>query len=118
MATGKITRKRAPLTTPDGRYIVVRGRLWRTSNPNLDGVERRRLVDALMDARRAVGAARRSKDEAAQKTAHAAVDRAKRGSASEDRSGGLMARPTSIATWRATHPTLNGLRRRTDWLEP
>ena len=78
MATGKITRKRAPLTTPDGRYIVVRGRLWRTSNPNLEETERRRLVDALMDARRAVGAARRANDTVAEKTAHAAVDRAKR----------------------------------------
>jgi hypothetical protein len=24
-----------PLKTPDGRYLVVRGRLWRTSNPAL-----------------------------------------------------------------------------------
>ena len=30
--------------TPDGRYFVVRGRLWRTSNPALDPAERERLV--------------------------------------------------------------------------
>lgn len=34
------------LTTPDGRYIVVRGRLWRRSNPELREDERKRLVGA------------------------------------------------------------------------
>ena len=43
-----------PTRTPDGRYIVVRGRLWRASNPELSGDERQRLVDELMSARRAV----------------------------------------------------------------
>lgn len=43
-----------PLMTPDGRYVVVRGRLWRASNPSLSADERQRLVDELMDARRAV----------------------------------------------------------------
>ena len=40
--------------TPDGRYFVVRGRLWRTSDPGLDEDERERLVHELMSARRAV----------------------------------------------------------------
>ena len=40
--------------TPDGRYIVVRGRLWRASNPALSPDERQRHVDALMHARRDV----------------------------------------------------------------
>jgi hypothetical protein len=44
--------------TPDGRYFVVRGRLWRTSNPALDPVERERLVRDLMAARRAVRASK------------------------------------------------------------
>ena len=44
----------APLLTPDGRYIVVDGRLWRASNPGLDPSLRQELVDALMTARRAV----------------------------------------------------------------
>jgi hypothetical protein len=34
---------------------VVRGRLWRTSNPALDLAERKQLVRDLMAARRAVG---------------------------------------------------------------
>jgi hypothetical protein len=41
-----------PLRTPDGRYIVVRGRLWRATNPNLAPDEREHLVEALMSARR------------------------------------------------------------------
>ena len=40
--------------TPDGRYFVVKGRLWRMSNPALDAAERQRLVNELMTARRAV----------------------------------------------------------------
>lgn len=40
--------------TPDGRYFVVRGRLWRTSNPALPPETRERLVSRLMTARRAV----------------------------------------------------------------
>ncbi|WP_369975487.1 hypothetical protein [Xanthomonas bundabergensis] len=46
------------LTTPDGRYLIVRGRLWRTANPALSAQERDRLVHELMDARRAVKAAK------------------------------------------------------------
>lgn len=44
----------SPDGTPDGRYIIVRGRLWRRSNPNLAEDERQRLVKELMSARRAV----------------------------------------------------------------
>lgn len=40
--------------TPDGRYFVVRGRLWRKSDPALDDETRTRLVKELMAARRAV----------------------------------------------------------------
>lgn len=68
-----------PLATPDGRYIVVRGRLWRRSDPRLAADERQRLVDALMDARRAVGTAKRAGDPAALRAARTAVDAAKRG---------------------------------------
>lgn len=66
-----------PPLTPDQRYIVVRGRLWRAANPHLDPEERSRLVGALMTARRAVGAARRAGDAAAEDAAHRAVDAAK-----------------------------------------
>ena len=51
--------------TPDGRYFVVRGRLWRMSDPSLDPAQREVLVRELM-------AARRKRD-------RTAVDRAKRG---------------------------------------
>jgi hypothetical protein len=44
--------------TPDGRYFVVRGRLWRLSNPNLDPRDRERLVKELMAARRAIRSVR------------------------------------------------------------
>ncbi|MFC7376944.1 hypothetical protein [Brevundimonas sp. GCM10030266] len=40
--------------TPDGRYFVVRGRLWRTTNPALDEAERIALVRDLGSARSAV----------------------------------------------------------------
>ena len=51
-----------PLKTPDGRYIVVRGRLWRTANPHLPPQARQALVDQLMAARRAVRAALKAAD--------------------------------------------------------
>lgn len=62
-------------TTPDGRYFVVRGRLWRCSNPNLDAATRQGFVDALMASRRAVRAARG--DAAALRQARAGVQAAK-----------------------------------------
>ncbi len=36
--------------TPDGRYFVIRGRLWRMSNPQLDPARREELVVQLMAA--------------------------------------------------------------------
>lgn len=63
-----------PPTTPDGRYIVVRGRLWRAANPHLPDAERQRLVNELMAARRSVGSA---KDADKRKAARARVDAAK-----------------------------------------
>ncbi|MBE7249330.1 MAG: hypothetical protein INR63_30705 [Actinomycetospora chiangmaiensis] len=73
----------AALTTPDGRYIVVRGRLWRTANPALPPERREALVARLMTARRAVQAAKRAERAgaaeagAALATARAEVDAAK-----------------------------------------
>ena len=71
--------KEKPLFTPDGRYLVVRGRLWRRSNPGLAEDERARLTRELMDARRAKGAAMRAGDDAAREAARARVDAAKVG---------------------------------------
>lgn len=65
--------------TPDGRYFVVRGRLWRSSNPALAPSVRDKLVHELMAARRAVGAAKKAADADAMAAARAAVDAAKRG---------------------------------------
>lgn len=48
--------------TPDGRYFVVRGRLWRRSNPALSAERRQDLVRELMLARSALGRARRAGD--------------------------------------------------------
>ena len=65
-------------STPDGRYFVVSGRLWRTSNPGLAPEERQALVDQLMTARRQVGAAKKARDADAERAARAQVDQAKR----------------------------------------
>lgn len=65
-------------STPDGRYFVVAGRLWRMSNPGLAPEERQKLVEQLMNARRQVGAALKAGDAEAERTARAAVDAAKR----------------------------------------
>lgn len=66
-----------PLVTPDGRYIVVRGRLWRRTNPELAEAERERQVHALMTARRDVQSARRADDPAAESAARRRVHLAK-----------------------------------------
>lgn len=64
--------------TPDGRYFVVRGRLWRLSNPGLDPERRERLVLELMAARRSIADLRRAGDERGIATARKKVDAAKR----------------------------------------
>lgn len=67
-----------PPVTPDGRYIVVRGRLWRASDPSLTSEQRQTLVDELMTARRAIGASKRAGDGSAERLARATIDRLKR----------------------------------------
>ena len=66
-----------PLVTPDGRYLIVRGRLWRRADPDLPEERRAALVADLMHARRAIGAALRSGDARSLTTARAAVHAAK-----------------------------------------
>ena len=66
-----------PYVTPDGRYIVVRGRLGRAANPHLPEDRRHAFVSALMTARREVRQARRAGDVAAEAVAHARVNAAK-----------------------------------------
>jgi len=60
--------------TGDGHWIVIDGRRWRATDPNLDPRFRSELVAELMQARRDVGAAR---SEAAVKAARRRVQRAK-----------------------------------------
>lgn len=100
--------------TPDGRYFVVRGRLWRMSNPSLDPASHDRLVKELMAARRAVGNAKRAQDEKEEASARSAVDRAKhalgeRGAVWwDDRAPNLnrhIARNTAYAEWFAGLPS-------------
>ncbi len=68
-----------PLTTPDGRYIVVRGRLWRKADPDLAESDRQALVNRLMAARQRVRAALKAEDAVALKAARAQVQAAKEG---------------------------------------
>ena len=63
--------------TPDGRYFVVRGRLWRRANPGLPVEQREKLVRELVDARRAVKLALQSGAAAELALARKAVDAAK-----------------------------------------
>lgn len=64
--------------TPDGRYFVVRGRLWRLSNPALPASTRESLVGQLMAARRDVALQRRAGNAVGLQGARARVDCAKR----------------------------------------
>jgi hypothetical protein len=97
--------------TPDGRYFVVRGRLWRMANPFLDEAERTNLVRRLMAARRAVRSAKNAADHDSEAAAHRTVDEVKRalgergpvwwGDGSPDLNR-FMAKNTPYADWHAS----------------
>lgn len=74
-----MTRSPRYPTTPDGRYFVVRGRLWRCANPALSAAARDELVHHLMSARRAVWTALAAKDPDALAASRRSVDKAKVG---------------------------------------
>ena len=63
--------------TPDGRYLVVKGRRWRATDPDIPEDVATVLRHELMDARRAVGAALRAEDLVAERSARDRVHRAK-----------------------------------------
>ena len=65
------------LSTPDGRYIIVRNRLWRKANPALSPDELSRHTGDLMAARRAIAAALQANDEERLREVRAAVHNAK-----------------------------------------
>jgi hypothetical protein len=68
--------RRADYTpTPDRRYFVLRGRIWRLSNPSLDEKTHARLVRELMTAKRVVLNATQPSERIA---ARVQVDEAKR----------------------------------------
>jgi hypothetical protein len=79
--------------TPDGRYFVVRGRLWRCANPELSSAERGRLVAELMAARRAVAVAGRAGDVSGLAAARAPGDAAKRARGERGPGGGAVGAP-------------------------
>lgn len=81
------------LTTPDGRYIVVKGRLWRATSPYLSAAQKLQAVNELMPARRAVAAAAGRTD--ALREARRRVDRAKRSLDERGPCGGPTGRPTN-----------------------
>jgi hypothetical protein len=63
--------------TPDDRYFVVKGRLWRCTGPVLSGDLKERLVADLMRARRQKATAMRSNDSEKVEAARQAIDVAK-----------------------------------------
>ncbi|MFJ7330854.1 MULTISPECIES: hypothetical protein [Streptomyces] len=66
-----------PERTPDGRYIVVKGRRWRATDPEIPEDVAAGLRRHLMAARRGVAASHRNQDPAAEKTARSRVHTAK-----------------------------------------
>lgn len=63
--------------TPDGHHVVVDGRRWRATDPDLPEDAGALLRRELMAARRAVGAALRADDAAAERAARDRVQAAK-----------------------------------------
>ncbi len=112
-----MTSKACPVT-PDGRYFIVRGRLWRSTNPNLPEPTRIQLVHDLMSARSAKRTAMRANDTAARELARQAVDAAKHALGERgpvwwsDGSPDLnrhLVRNTPYAAWYATQPALTAI---------
>jgi hypothetical protein len=101
----------SPSVTPDGRYLVVRGRLWRRANPDLAPDYREALVHDLMAARRGVRDALAAEDADAVRKARSQVQAAKVGLGERgpvwwtDGAPDLnrhMARTTPYAAWFAS----------------
>ncbi|MDT8911981.1 hypothetical protein [Amycolatopsis sp. PS_44_ISF1] len=66
-----------PERTADGHFIVIRGRRWRATDPEIPEEAAARLRSLLMHARRDVGAALRHEDSEAERDARARVHAAK-----------------------------------------
>lgn len=66
-----------PERTDDGRYVIIKGRRWRATDPDIPEAAAAELRRALMAARRAVGAALKAEDADAERAARADVQAAK-----------------------------------------
>lgn len=75
--SGSGTSMAEPERTPDGRFIVVDGRRWRATDPEIPEEDAARLRSLLMRARRDVGTARRGQDIDAEREARSRVHTAK-----------------------------------------
>lgn len=63
--------------TPDGRFVVIKGRRWRATDPLIPDDVGASLRSELMSARRAVGAAMRAEDDEGERRARNRVQAAK-----------------------------------------
>src|SRR3954464_507794 len=78
LGVGRFMKPRKTIErTADGHHVVIDGRRWRATNPDLPEAERKRLVSELMRARSAVGRALKAGDSAAGRAARAGVHAAK-----------------------------------------
>ena len=66
-----------PERTPDGHHVIINGRRWRATDPEIPDDAAAVLRGELMAARRAVGAALKAGDSEAEQTARARVQQAK-----------------------------------------
>ncbi|MFJ2027870.1 hypothetical protein ACIODW_29230 [Streptomyces sp. NPDC087897] len=66
-----------PERTEDGRYVIIDGRRWRATDPDIPEEAAAALRSHLMAARRAVREAKRTTDEAALRRARERVQQAK-----------------------------------------
>ena len=93
-----------PLRTPDGRYVVVRGRLWRCSDRRHSAEERRRLTEELMYGR-AVGRLR----ERERPRCRSRRGRSRQGGARRTRAGLVEQRGSGLYAAYGAHDTVRGL---------
>lgn len=66
-----------PARTPDGHHVIINGRRWRATDPEIPEDAAAVLRRELMSARRAVGAALKADDPDAERIARHRVQRAK-----------------------------------------
>ena len=63
--------------SPDGHFLIIGGRRWRATDPDIPDDRAQILRDHLMRARRDVGAAKKATDAAAEQEARSRVQEAK-----------------------------------------